>query len=40
LIDPDLSYRFYPDLGIAVLTRRGQVTELVISQIPKELALR
>jgi hypothetical protein len=40
LVDPDLNYRFYPDLGIAVLTQGGIVTELVISQIPKELSLR
>jgi tetratricopeptide (TPR) repeat protein len=36
LIDPDISYRFYPDLGIAVQSHTGMVTEFVISQIPKQ----
>lgn len=36
LVDPDLNYRFYSDLGIAVLTQGGKVSELVISQIPKK----
>jgi tetratricopeptide (TPR) repeat protein len=36
LIDPDLNYRFYSDLGIAVLSQRGKIVELVISQIPKK----
>ena len=36
LIDPDLNYRFYSDLGIAVLSRSGKIVELVISQIPKK----
>jgi tetratricopeptide (TPR) repeat protein len=36
LVDPDLNYRFYSDLGIAVLTQDGKVSELVISQIPKK----
>jgi tetratricopeptide (TPR) repeat protein len=35
LVDPDLNYRFYPDLGIAVLFQGGKVTELVIGQVPK-----
>ena len=35
LIDPNQNYRFYSDLGIAVLTENGKVVELVISQIPK-----
>lgn len=35
LVDPDLNYRFYSDLGIAVLSQGGKVTELVISQVPK-----
>ena len=35
LVNPDLNYRFYSDLGIAVLTQGGKITELVISQVPK-----
>jgi tetratricopeptide (TPR) repeat protein len=35
LADPDLNYRFYSDLGVAVLTRNGRVIELVIGQLPK-----
>ena len=35
LVNPDLNYRFYSDLGIAVLTEGGKITELVISQVPK-----
>lgn len=36
LIDPDVNYRFYSDLGIAVLSQSGKIVELVISQIPKK----
>ena len=36
LVDPDLNYRFYADLGIAVFSQGGKVSELVISQIPKK----
>ena len=36
LIDPDLNYRFYSDLGIAVLSQNGKIVQLVISQIPKK----
>ncbi|HWZ43225.1 MAG TPA: hypothetical protein VNW97_07095, partial [Candidatus Saccharimonadales bacterium] len=35
LVDPELNYRFYSDLGIAVLTKDGKVIELVIGQVPK-----
>src|SRR5207245_228720 len=35
LVDPDLNYRFYSDLGVAVLSQGGKITELVISQVPK-----
>lgn len=35
LLDPDLNYRFYSDLGIAVLMQNSKVVELVISQVPK-----
>jgi adhesin HecA-like repeat protein len=35
LVDPELNYRFYSDLGIAVLSQGGKITELVISQVPK-----
>jgi hypothetical protein len=36
LTDPETNYRFYKDVGIAVLIRNGVVAEVVISQIPKE----
>lgn len=35
LTDPDVNYRFYKDLGIAVLIHDGIVSEMIISQIPK-----
>jgi hypothetical protein len=35
LTDPDVNYRFYKDLGIAVLIHDGVVSEMIISQIPK-----
>jgi hypothetical protein len=35
LVDPELNYRFYSDLGVAVLTRSGRVIEIVIGQVPK-----
>jgi len=36
LVDPNLNYRFYPDIGIAVRSENGKVMELVIGQIPKQ----
>ncbi len=36
LTDPEVSYRYYKDLGLAFLTQNGSVTEIVISQIPKQ----
>jgi hypothetical protein len=36
LTDAETNYRFYEDVGIAVLIRNGLVTEVVISQIPKQ----
>lgn len=36
LTDPEVNYRFYKDLGLAVLIRDQVVTEIVISQIPKQ----
>jgi tetratricopeptide (TPR) repeat protein len=35
LADPNLNYRFYSDLGVAVLTKNGKVIELLIGQLPK-----
>jgi len=35
LIDPDVNYRFYSELGVAVLVQGGKVVELVIGQVPK-----
>jgi tetratricopeptide (TPR) repeat protein len=36
LIDAGTSYRFYRDVGIAILIRDGLIVEIAISQIPKE----
>jgi tetratricopeptide (TPR) repeat protein len=36
LVNPDLNYRFYQDIGIAILSEHGKITELVIGQIPKQ----
>ncbi len=36
LTDPGTNYRFYRDLGIAVLVRDGLIVEIAISQIPKD----
>jgi hypothetical protein len=35
LIDPSLNYRFYSDLGIAVLIQGEKIVELAIGQVPK-----
>jgi len=35
LVDPELNYRFYSDMGVAVLVKSGRVVELVIGQVPK-----
>jgi predicted Zn-dependent protease len=35
LDNPDISYRFYPALGLAVRIRQGKVEELVVAQIPR-----
>lgn len=35
LTDPEENYRFYSDLGVAVLVKNGMVAELVISQVPR-----
>lgn len=35
LVDPELNYRFYSDLGLAVLVQNRRILELVIAQIPK-----
>ena len=36
LTDPQINYRFYRDLGVAILIRDGFIVEMAISQIPKE----
>jgi hypothetical protein len=36
LTDPGTNYRFYKDLGIAILVRDGSIVQIAISQIPKE----
>jgi predicted Zn-dependent protease len=35
LVDPEVNYRFYRDLGLAVRLREGKVLELVIVQVPE-----
>jgi len=35
LVDPEQNYRFYSDLGLAVLVQNGKIVELVVGQIPK-----
>jgi len=35
LVDPEEFYRFYTDLGVAIRVDNGQVTEMVIGQIPR-----
>ena len=35
ILDPDVNYRFYPDLGLAVLVRHGVVQEMIIVQLPR-----
>ena len=35
LTDPEVNYRFYRDLGLAVRVRDGKVEELVVVQIPQ-----
>jgi predicted Zn-dependent protease len=37
LVDPEVKYRFYPDVGLAVKIRQGRVSELVISQVPRQV---
>lgn len=36
LTDPDVNYRFYQDLGLAILIKNKMITEVVISQIPNQ----
>lgn len=35
LYDPEINYRFYRDLGIAVRVRKGEVAEMIVVQIPE-----
>lgn len=35
LTDPGINYRFYRDIGVAILIRDGLIVEVIISQIPK-----
>ena len=34
-LDPEVNYRFYPQLGLAVRVQKGHVAELVVMQIPR-----
>lgn len=36
IVDPEKNYRFYRDLGLAVLVRGGMVQELMIVQVPRQ----
>ena len=36
IVDPEKNYRFYRNLGLAVLVRGGQVQELMIVQVPRQ----
>lgn len=35
LYDPEINYRFYRDLGIAIRIRKGEVAEIIVVQIPE-----
>jgi hypothetical protein len=35
-VDPEKNYRFYPNLGLAVLVRGGVVQEMIIVQVPRQ----
>jgi hypothetical protein len=35
LTDPNVNYRFYRQLGLAVRVRQGVVKELVVVQLPE-----
>jgi len=35
LYDPEINYRFYRDLGIAIRVRKGKVAEIIVVQIPE-----
>ena len=36
IVDPEVSYRFYRSLGLAVLVRGGVVQEMMIVQVPRQ----
>ena len=36
IIDPEKNYRFYPNLGLAVLVHGGVVQEMIIVQVPRQ----
>jgi tetratricopeptide (TPR) repeat protein len=40
LLAPDVFYRYYPDIGLAVKFEKGRVGELVVAQVPRQVALR
>lgn len=37
LDSPEVNYRFYRDLGLAVLVKQGKVAELMVVQLPSEM---
>ncbi|MBX7168848.1 MAG: hypothetical protein K1X74_21105 [Pirellulales bacterium] len=39
LTDPDVNYRFYRQLGIAVRVKQGKVIELIVVQIPERRSI-
>jgi tetratricopeptide (TPR) repeat protein len=40
LLAPDVLYRYYPDIGLAVKFEKGRVGELVVAQVPRQVVLR
>ncbi len=39
LTDPNVKYRFYSDIGLAVRVQKGHVTEIALAMIPQERVL-
>ncbi len=35
IMDPNVTYRYYSDIGLGVLIRKNKVTEFVIAQVPR-----
>ncbi len=39
LADPNVKYRFYSEIGLAVRVQKGHVTEIALAMIPQERVL-